>query len=733
MHRGHMTAKSWWHNAALAILLFAAAGLAGCPRPAPVQYEWQVVMRRLPGALLSVSGFSERDVYAVGADSRDGLGPQAFHYDGQAWRRMDTGLGDGDLWWVHAAAPDAVFMVGTNGIVLRYNPTAGMTGTFERMTTPHNDVTLFGVWGANANDVWAVGGNVLPGGSNAVIWHYDGRAWTDVPLPMEARDKTLFKVWGSAANDVWVIGQNSSTLHWDGTTWRVVPVSDDMRGRMLTVHGNGTRRVAVGGTGSGILLESDPNGGESWRRVAIDGVPALNGVYVPPAEMGNPVAVGTVGTVLHRDRDGTWRIVSSAPTFDLDYHAVWIDPTGGIWAVGGQIAGSPMTDGVIYHFGTRLPDATVTLDPGLRTCPDTPGTICTWAGASSDPGFNGDHHHRRESTLYWPLDVEFSPSGQAFVLDWNNHRIRRVNGDDTFETIVGTEVPGDGDLMTADLMEPGALGTDVALNHPTDIVFLPDGRLLFAAWHNHKLRRWDPATGRVFVTAGRGPGFAGDGMPLDAMTRLKQPSRLALDAQNNIFVVDQGNLRIRRIDATTNTITTVAGSGMRGFAGDGGPPLMAQFSFQVGENPEPEGAIAIAPAPDGRIFVADSSNHRIRVIDLAMDTINTFAGTGTAGFSGDGGPATMAQISSPRDVEIGPDGNLWIADTSNNCVRVVDLHTNVIRTAAGVCGQYGFSGERGPATMARLQRPFGIAFGPGGHLYISDTYNNRVRRVVREQ
>jgi DNA-binding beta-propeller fold protein YncE len=213
------------------------------------------------------------------------------------------------------------------------------------------------------------------------------------------------------------------------------------------------------------------------------------------------------------------------------------------------------------------------------------------------------------------------------------------------------------------------------------------------------------------------------------MTRLKQPSRLALDAQGNIFVVDQGNLRVRRIDAMTNVITTVAGTGMRGFAGDGGPPLMAQFSFQIGENPEPEGGIAIAP--DGRMFIADSSNNRIRVIDLAMNTINTFAGTGTAGSAGDGGPAAMAQISSPRDVEIGPDGNLWIADTGNHCVRVVDLQTNAIRTVVGVCGQYGFAGERGPAAQARLQRPFGIAFDRMGHLYVSDTYNNRIRRVVR--
>jgi DNA-binding beta-propeller fold protein YncE len=333
--------------------------------------------------------------------------------------------------------------------------------------------------------------------------------------------------------------------------------------------------------------------------------------------------------------------------------------------------------------------------------------------------------------MYWPVDVEFSATDQPFVLDWNNHKVRRVNADDTFETVVGTEIPGDGDPMMADLVPPGALGTTDALNHPTDLLFRPDGRLLVCAWHNHKLREWDPTTGLVTVISGRGPGFMGDGGPA-AMALLKQPSKFAFDPQGNLYFVDQGNRRIRRI-GTDGVIQTIAGTGMPSTGthlennGDGGPPAMATFTWQTGENPEPEGAIAIDAA--GKLYIADSEGYRIRMIDLVANQITTIAGTGEAGFAGDGGPATAAQINAPRDLEIGPDGDLYIADTNNHCVRAINLTSGIIRTVAGTCGQYGYSGDLGTATAARLYRPFGVAFDHAGNLYVSDTYNNRIRRV----
>jgi DNA-binding beta-propeller fold protein YncE len=267
----------------------------------------------------------------------------------------------------------------------------------------------------------------------------------------------------------------------------------------------------------------------------------------------------------------------------------------------------------------------------------------------------------------------------------------------------------------------------VSLNHPTDLLFDTDNSLLIMAWHNHKIRRWDPATGLSTVIAGRGPGFVDGPM---AMARLRQPSKFTRDAAGNFYIFDQANLRVRMVTPDFSTMSTIAGVGTRGFSGDGGDPLMAQFSVQGGENPEPGGDVAIAGS---RLFIADSENNRIRMIDLSAtpQTIVTVVGTGTVGTAGDGGPGASAQLTSPRDLEIGPDGALYVADTGNHAIRRIDISSPMftITTVAGTLGEPGVAGERGPATSARLARPFGLAFDAAGNLFIADTLNNRIRRV----
>jgi sugar lactone lactonase YvrE len=364
----------------------------------------------------------------------------------------------------------------------------------------------------------------------------------------------------------------------------------------------------------------------------------------------------------------------------------------------------------------------------------TAGNICTFAG-TGEPAFNGDRIDRRQSALYWPMDLEFSPDGRPYVLDWQNHRVRRVNGDDTFETVIGTDEVGDGPTVNpnSERLAPGVPGISVNLNHPTDVVFAPDGTLFLAAWHNHKIRKLDPATGLCDVTCGAGPGYAPPGDDVPAATALmNQPKALAIDpASGALYLVDARNLRVRRIGTDqAATIETVAGTGARGADGDGGSPLAATFSFQVpgDDNPEPGGGLAIDA--QGRLYVVDTLNQRIRRIDFTQDLIETVAGNGTAGFSGDGGPATAASLNFPRDAEIGPDGRLYIADTDNHRVRAVDLATGVITTVAGN-GNPGFFGDGAPAANAMLHRPFGIAFDAAGSLYIADTFNNRIRKVQK--
>ena len=359
-------------------------------------------------------------------------------------------------------------------------------------------------------------------------------------------------------------------------------------------------------------------------------------------------------------------------------------------------------------------------------CSETPGTICTWAG-NGVPAYQGNGKDLQDASLYWPIDVTFTPDGRAYIVDWNNHAIRQVTPQGTLRTVVGGLIVGDGPVSTStasDKIPPGAPGTEIALNHPTDVKALPDGKVLLVCWHNHKLRTYDPATGLVLVTCGSAAGFTGDGG--SAVTAMvNQPSKAVVDPAGNVYLLDQRNQRVRKIDPS-GTITTVVGTGVPGFSGDNGPPLSAQVHFPAGPNPAPGGGLALDS--QGRLYIADSINRRIRRVDFNANTIETIAGS-DSGFAGDGGPAVNAKLAYPFDLEFGPDGRLYVADQQNHRVRAIDLTTGIINTVAGN-GTPGFSGDGGPALDASLNLPSGIAFDTTGHLYIADTYNNRIRRVT---
>jgi hypothetical protein len=369
---------------------------------------------------------------------------------------------------------------------------------------------------------------------------------------------------------------------------------------------------------------------------------------------------------------------------------------------------------------------------GMDSRCEVSGHACTWLGQPEHTAFNKDGHDRLGTTVYWTMDMLFAHDGTAWFIDWNNHLVRKVTAQGTVVSVVGWSdpvFPGDGDQVdpTAEFSPQGAPGGDVQLNHPTDLYELPDGKILIMAWHNHKLRQLDPQTGRVRVIAGSAAGFAGDGGPASAAL-FKQPSRLAVDEQQNIYILDQQNERIRKIDAQTQVITTVVGSGAQGFAGDGGPALQAQFNWAVGDNPEPSGGLAYRA---GKLYIADTDNNRIRSVDLQTQIITTIAGAGQGAFGGDGGPATAATLFHPRDLEFGPEGDLYVADTDNGRVRAINLTSGLIRTVAGT-DTMGFDHtDGGLATATELRRPFGIDFDAEGNLYVSDTINSRILRVAQ--
>ncbi len=371
-------------------------------------------------------------------------------------------------------------------------------------------------------------------------------------------------------------------------------------------------------------------------------------------------------------------------------------------------------------------------------CTGEAGSICTYIG-TGEKGLNGDGNDRLHSVLYWPIDIEFTANGRVIFLDWNNHLVREVLEDDTIVTIMGSDFVGDGPRDLSDLTVAGAEPLTVDLNHPTDIQLLPNGDILIVAWHNHKLRIIDGENGRVRVVMGANATFAGDGGPAKDV-RANQPRSGVLTPNGDFFFIDQRNQRIRVLynfaEERENAIAgTVVGTGERGFNGDGLAGLQTQVSFQAGGNPEPSGAVSYDP-DSNTLYFSDSQNQRIRKVeflseDYTLSVVTIIAGTGMAGYSGDGGQATLAQINNPQDLEIGPDGNLYFADTNNNAVRRINLTTGVIETIAGT-GLKGYAGDGGPAATAQLNRPFGIAFDADGDLFVSDTFNSRVRKVEME-
>ena len=310
--------------------------------------------------------------------------------------------------------------------------------------------------------------------------------------------------------------------------------------------------------------------------------------------------------------------------------------------------------------------------------------------------------------LYWPTDLAFAPDGRAYILDWQNHRVRRVNLDDKFETVIGTGDVGDGPDTGNERMAPGVPGTDCILNHPTDVAFDPDGTVL----RRRLAQPQDPPAGSrrpgwIASSAGAGPGFTGDGMPaLGAL--LNQPKAVVVshdhgrDLRRRHAQLPRAPHRHRRRDHHRGRRRDGRLRGRRR------PAAAALLEFQMpNDNPEPGGGLAI-DAQD-RLYIVDTENQRIRRVDFAADVIETVAGNGTAGFSGDGGPATEASLAWPRDAAIGPDGRLYIADTDNHRIRAVDLATGIITTVAGD-GVATFGGDGGLPAAASLKRPWGIAF-----------------------
>lgn len=298
--------------------------------------EWDTLTHDLPGALLSVSGLGADDVWTVGADG--GAGPAVLHYDGSSWTAVDAQT-EGDLWWVWESSPTSVWIVGEGGRVL-HGSAEGFTETVTNAA-----VTLFGIWGSSDTDVWAVGGDINQGHDSAVLFHYDGDVWSEVDLPAAAAAKiAMYKLWGAASDDVWACGMGGVVIHYDGDAWTTVDSGTDRD--LFTVSGTGPDDVyAVGGVGNGQIQHLTAG---TWT----DETPAFSPDFNGVSARGTHVAVvGRTGSVWARKSDGTWTEDPRGRATDKDLHAVWIDPDGGVWTVGGQLSANPPIFGTLVYGG----------------------------------------------------------------------------------------------------------------------------------------------------------------------------------------------------------------------------------------------------------------------------------------------------------------------------------------------------------------------------------------------
>jgi streptogramin lyase len=336
--------------------------------------------------------------------------------------------------------------------------------------------------------------------------------------------------------------------------------------------------------------------------------------------------------------------------------------------------------------------------------------IITFAGTGQQ-GYSGDGGPASSANLDNPFGVVRGPDGALYFCDTNNHVIRRVDRDGRISTIAGSGKKGySGD---------GGPATGALMNEPYEIRFDRAGHLFIVERINHVVRRVDAKSKVISTVAGIGQsGFSGDGGPA-TRAALNQPHSIQFDAKGDLFICDILNHRIRKVDARTGLISTFAGTGEKTTAPDGaafaGAPL--------------NGPRAIDFDREGNLWLALREGNAVVKLERKTGRIRYIAGTGAKGFTGNGGPAGEATLSGPKGLSIGPDGNVYLADTESHSIRMIDLRKKTIELIAGT-GESG-DGPEGDPLQCKMKRPHGVFVDRDGKIYIGDSETHKVRVISR--
>jgi len=489
-------------------------------------------------------------------------------------------------------------------------------------------------------------------------------------------------------------------------------------GKMNTLAGTGVAGFSGdGGPGTAAQLNSPAglavdsagaiyvadSGNGKIRKIVSNGYTSVITTFLGlnPISLSGPIAVAV-------NSSGAWFVVDSeALVHSLTPGGAWIDYAGaGVAGFSGD-GGPAALAGLTLPRDVAVSGGTVYIADGTRVrYVDASGAIHTLAGDGYLHAI-GDGGLATGAVLFLPNAVALDSSGNLFIADAGTERVRQVSAAGIIGTLAGTGVAGYG-------MEPGPANT-APLNAPSGLAMDPAGGVIIADSGNNRIREVG-LDGSIHTIVGSGSaGLAPDDAP-PLQASLSDPRGICVNPAGAIYIVDTANNRVLQAVPGAN-LTDIAGNGTPGDAGDGGPARLAELSFP--------GACALDSA--GNLYIADTGGHRIRKTS-PDGLIVTIAGIGAAGFSGDGALATAAALSSPRGVAADSDGNVFIADTGNNRIRQI-TPDGIIHTIAGQDGA-AFSGDGGPAVSAWLNAPAGLVLDGSGDLYLADSGNNRVRRLV---
>ncbi|MEK6676715.1 MAG: hypothetical protein AABZ47_13815 [Planctomycetota bacterium] len=380
-----------------------------------------------------------------------------------------------------------------------------------------------------------------------------------------------------------------------------------------------------------------------------------------------------------------------------------------------------MTSRKFQAFGISIILVGVFLFPGCLPQPDvhqddddqgvSTGSMMTIAG-TGQAGFSGDGALATTAQLDSPVGVIERPSGEIIIADFDNHRVRSID-------------PSTGIITT--LAGTGLSTGDGALNRPTEVLFTSDGAFLVAAWGEHRIYRY-PATGTREVVAGNGAAECAANEPSTpaSAAAIHFPRSLGVLGNGSLVFAEQGCNRLRQVTEQA-ILGTFAGTGNPGYSGDEGLALVAEFHAAQGVPSFPAFGMSLSPEeiPD-ELYVADTENHVIREINLRNGNIETFAGTGSPGFTD--GPLTQATFNRPTNVFVGSDHAIWVVDGGNHAIRRIDSLGTGVATVAGT-GTAGFNGDNLPALQTQLNDPSDVFVTQNGDVLIADSGNHRIRRM----